>query len=127
MGQQQLLLIVLGVIIVGIALVVAINIFGAQSEESTKDAIVSDCTTLGAMAQQYFRKPSAMGGGSLSFTGWTIPANLDTTDNGVYAISQAGDASDVEITGTPFSSTGFTWSIVATITPNDIISAYTPD
>jgi hypothetical protein len=68
-----------------------------------------------------------MGGGSLSFAGWTIPANLDTTDNGIYTISQEGDASDVEITGTPHGTTGFTWTIVATITPNEVISVYTPN
>ncbi len=53
MGQQQLLLIVLGVIVVGIAIVVGINLFNANAESSTKDGIVSDCTNLGAMAQQY--------------------------------------------------------------------------
>lgn len=122
MGQQQLLLIVLGVIIVGIAVVVGINVFTAQSEESTKDAIVSDCTTLGAMAQYYFRRPTSMSGGSNSFAGWTIPNNLDTTANGTYAITQAGDATDVEVTGSPLGSTGYTWTVVTTITSNDITS-----
>lgn len=55
MGQQQLLLIVLGVIIVGIAVVVGINLFNANAEESTKDTLVSEGTNLGAMAQQYFK------------------------------------------------------------------------
>ena len=126
MGQQQLLLIVLGVIIVGIAVVVGINVFTAQSEESAKDAIVSDCTTLGAMAQQYFRKPTAMGGGSNSFANWSIPDNLDTTANGTYAITQAGDATDVEITGTPLASSGYSWTIVTTVTATDVTSVYTP-
>ena len=67
MGQQQLLLIVLGVIIVGIAVVVGINLFNANAEESTKDGVVSDCTNLGAMAQQYYKKPTSMGGGGNSF------------------------------------------------------------
>jgi hypothetical protein len=57
MGQQQLLLIVLGVIVVGIAVVVGINLFNASAEEANKDGIVSDCTNLGAMAQQYYKKP----------------------------------------------------------------------
>jgi hypothetical protein len=66
MGQQQLLLIVLGVIIVGIAVVVGINLFNANAEESTKDGVVSDCTNLGAMAQQYYKKPTSMGGGEIT-------------------------------------------------------------
>ena len=41
MGQQQLLLIVLGVIVVGIAVVVGINLFNANAESSTQDSIVS--------------------------------------------------------------------------------------
>ena len=122
MGQQQLLLIVLGTIIVGVAIVVGINVFSAQSEESTKDAIVNDCTTLGAMAQQYFRKPTAMGGGSTSFAGWAIPDALDTTANGTYAITQAGDFADVEITGTPHSTSGYDWTIVTTVTPTQVVS-----
>ncbi|MCL6495966.1 MAG: hypothetical protein K6T54_14485, partial [Ignavibacterium sp.] len=87
MGQQQLLLIVLGVIIVGIAVVVGINLFNANAEESAKDSLVSEGTNLGAMAQQFYKKPVAMGGGGNSFNNtsvtpnavWAIPANLDTT------------------------------------------------
>ena len=122
MGQQQLLLIVLGLIIVGLAIVVSIRVFIANSEESTKDAIISDSITLGAMAQQYFRKPRALGGGSISFTDWSIPHTLDTTDHGVYTISRAGNPSDIEITGTPYASTGFNWTVVTTITPFEVTS-----
>ena len=37
MGQQQLLLIILGVIIVGIAIAVGLSLFSAQSIQSNKD------------------------------------------------------------------------------------------
>ena len=67
MGQQQLLLIVLGVIIVGIAVVVGINLFNANAEESAKDTLVSEGTNLGALAQQFYKKPVALGGGGNSF------------------------------------------------------------
>jgi len=123
MGQQQLLLIVLGVIIVGIAVVVGINVFTAQSEESTKDAIISDCTTLGAMAQQYFRKPTEMGGGGNTFTGWTIPASLATTANGTY--SAVAVAATVTITGTPLAATGYSWTITTNVTPTNVTSSET--
>ncbi|MBU1096739.1 MAG: hypothetical protein CVV23_01455 [Ignavibacteriae bacterium HGW-Ignavibacteriae-2] len=121
MGQQQLLLIVLGVIIVGIAVVVGINVFTAQSEESSKDAIVSDCTNLGAMAQQYFRKPVAMGGGGNAFTGWTIPANLATTANGTYTVTIT-DATNIVITGTPLAGTNYTWTVSTAVTPTTVTS-----
>jgi Tfp pilus assembly protein PilE len=81
MGQQQLLLIVLGVIIVGIAVVVGINVFTASSLEANKSALVADLQTIGSMAQQWYRKPAAMGGGGNTFTGWTVPASLRRTNN----------------------------------------------
>lgn len=84
MGQQQLLLIVLGVIIVGVAVVVGINLFSSNAISSARDGMVADLNNLGANAQQFYRKPTAMGGGSYSFTGWTIPPELDTTAFGIY-------------------------------------------
>jgi hypothetical protein len=84
MGQQQLLLIVLGVIVVGIAVVVGINLFNANSVSANRDGVVSDLNNLGAMAQQYYKKPTAMGGGGNSFTGWTLPKLLESTANGSY-------------------------------------------
>ncbi len=85
MGQQQLLLIVLGVIIVGIAVVVGINLFNANATNANRDGVISDLNNLGAMAQQYYKKPTSMGGGGNEFTGWTIPTGLDSTANGTYA------------------------------------------
>ena len=114
MGQQQLLLIVLGVIIVGIAVVVGINVFTASSEEAAKDAVVSDCTTIGAMAQQYYRKPTAMAGGGNDFTGFTVPAALQSNANGSYAAS-GQSATEVIITGTPADG-DYAWTIVTTVT-----------
>ena len=85
MGQQQLLLIVLGVIIVGIAVVVGINLFNANATNANRDGVISDLNNLGAMAQQFYKKPTSMGGGGNTFTGWTIPTGLDSTANGTYA------------------------------------------
>ena len=87
MGQQQLLLIVLGVIVVGIAVVVGINLFNANAVSSNRDGVVSDLNNLGAMAQQFYKKPTSMGGGGNTFTGgggWAIAAELDSTANGIY-------------------------------------------
>jgi len=98
MGQQQLLLIVLGVIVVGIAVVVGINLFNANAVSANRDGVISDLNNLGSMAQQYFRKPTAMGGGGNTFTGFTVPAILDTSPNGVYTTTVT--ATTVTITGT---------------------------
>ena len=99
MGQQQLLLIVLGVIVVGIGVVVGINLFSANAVSANRDGIVADLTNLGAMAQLYYRKPAAMGGGGYTFTGWSIVGTkLDTTPNGVYVPTVA--VQSVTIVGT---------------------------
>ena len=105
MGQQQLLLIVLGVIIVGIAVVVGINVFTASSANANRDAVISDLTTLAAMAQQHYRKPVAMGGGGNAFDKskgaqkiWAVPASLDTTANGIYTATAVG-ATEITLTG----------------------------
>ena len=118
MGQQQLLLIVLGVIIVGIAVVVGINLFNANAKEAAKDGVVSDCTNLGAMAQQYYKKPASMGGGANSFVGWVIPAGLDSTANGTYAASGLS-VSNATITGTPLETT-YAWTVTTTVSPTTI-------
>ena len=89
MGQQQLLLIVLGVIVVGIAVVVGINLFTANAVSSNRDGVVADLTNLATNCQQFYRKPTAMGGGGYTFTGFTIPAEIDTTPNGNYAATVA--------------------------------------
>ena len=124
MGQQQLLLIVLGVIIVGIAVVVGINLFNANAEEAAKDGVVSDCTNLGAMAQQYYKKPASMGGGANTFDGtganppvapWAIPANLLQTANGNYSADVTAQV--VTLTGTPLGNSGYTFEVTTTVTP----------
>jgi Tfp pilus assembly protein PilE len=98
MGQQQLLLIVLGVIIVGIAVVVGINVFTASSSQANRDGVIADLTNLASLAQQYYRKPTALGGGGNTFTGWTLPGQLDTTGNGTYTLTVA--AQSVTLVGT---------------------------
>jgi len=99
MGQQQLLLIVLGVIVVGIAVVVGINLFNVNAVSSNRDGVIADLNNLGTMAQQYYRKPTAMGGGGNSFTNWTIPTHTDTTPNGVYTATIADQSITIVGTG----------------------------
>ncbi len=131
MGQQQLLLIVLGVIVVGIAVVVGINLFNANAETSTQDSIVSQGTNLGALAQQYYKKPVAMGGGGNKFDGfdgsfWTnLPLNLKTSTDATWAtpVVTTGTGGQVVITATPIDADyAAKWTVVTTITPTSIQS-----
>ena len=124
MGQQQLLLIVLGVIIVGIAVVVGINVFTASSSQANTNAVISDLTNLASMAQQYYRKPTALGGGNQTFTGWTIPASLDTTANGTYTPTVAAQSVTLVGLGTDKGTVDATKNVQVTMVvgPNAITS-----
>ncbi|MCZ7602187.1 MAG: hypothetical protein M5R37_04935 [Melioribacteraceae bacterium] len=123
MGQQQLLLIVLGVIIVGIAVVVGINVFTASSSAANRDAVISDMTNLAAMAQQFYRKPTALGGGGNTFTGWTIPTNLASTANGSYAATVAAQSVTLNGTGNELGNDGSdSVRVTMVVGPNAITS-----
>lgn len=134
MGQQQLLLIVLGVIVVGIAVVVGINLFNANAESSTQDSLVSQGTNIGALAQQYYKKPVSMGGGGNTFTptaaGATtflqywgkLPANLKvSTDADWVTTPPAVSDSTIVFTAQPLDQ-AYTWQVITTVTPTSITS-----
>lgn len=112
MGQQQLLLIILGVIIVGIAIAVGISQFGANSTQANKDGVTSSLINLSANAYQYRIRPSTMGGGSNSYAGYTVPSKMVNDENGVYALSSA-TATQIVFTGT--SSVNGSWVATCTV------------
>jgi Tfp pilus assembly protein PilE len=77
MGQQQLLLLVLGAIIVGLAIVVGINLFGEGALKANEDAVRQDILTMMARVEEYYRKPVMLGGG-----GKTLATSLTFGDFG---------------------------------------------
>jgi hypothetical protein len=99
MGQQQLLLIILGVIIVGIAIAVGLSLFSAQSVQSNRDAMINDLNNLAAQAYQFRIRPTSMGGGQGDYTTFSIPIKMRTNENGTYAITTPG-ADVIGITAT---------------------------
>jgi hypothetical protein len=110
MGQQQLLLIILGVIVVGIAVAVGITMFQDNAVSANRDAVVNDLVNLSARAQQFYRRPSSLGGGQNSFLGLNtngisklvnVPTSATswTNSNGTYNVVSATD-SNVIVKGT---------------------------
>lgn len=98
MGQQQLLLIILGVIVVGIAVAVGITMFADSAASSNRDAVTGDLLNLASQAQQFFRRPTAMGGGQGSFnllttSSLSLLTNIPQNANGSYFIETAGTGS----------------------------------
>ena len=121
MGTQQLLLVVLGIFVIGIAIVLASQLFETHAEDTTKDSIASECVNIGQLAQQYFSKPREMGGGSKSFEGWNISSELDSTSSGIYTIS-ARNSNQLILIGKPHDEKGYDWVIQSVITRNNIVS-----
>lgn len=106
MGQQQLLLIILGVIVVGIAVAVGITMFQDNAISANRDAVTNDLVNLASRAQQYYRRPAALGGGGNSFVGLTADAaglakltSKTTNANGTYSIITAGTSTSVVLKG----------------------------
>jgi hypothetical protein len=62
MGTQQILLIVLSVIIVGVAVVAGIAMFNTQSYNSNKQQVASDLVDYGSLVMQWWMTPPAQGG-----------------------------------------------------------------
>ncbi len=109
MGTQQILLIVLSVIIVGVAIAVGISMFNSQSYNSNKTAIASDAQSFATQAVQYYKTPMSQGGAGgadslmtadkvATFLSFQETGNKTTNENGTYTITSAS-GTQVVITG----------------------------
>ena len=123
MGQQQLLMIVLAIIIVGIAIAISVQLFKSNAIESKRDLLIEETTSLATMAIQYYKKPRAMGGGGRSFMGWEIPSQMVQTFNGNF-MRAVVNANEVIITGTGSEAVTDTDSIKVetTVRPDGIVT-----
>ena len=102
MGQQQLLLLILSAIIVGLAIVTGINMFGENAVQANKDAVMQDMLTIASRAQGWYRRPAQLGGGGRAYTGVSVDT-LDfdgTNGNGTFTIAVTGNPDSAIITGT---------------------------
>ena len=104
MGQQQLMLLILVTVVVGIMTVVAINIFSNARDEGIKDIIRQDVLEAATVGQMYYKKSSMLGGGGESFVNITLfDIQLDTA-NAVSSFEITETAANYfKLTATPFS------------------------
>jgi len=129
MGQQQLLLVILVTIIVGIATVVAINTFSSASDNANVDAVTNDIVQIASSAQSYYMKPAMMGGGgntfdNMEFQDLTFPGTVNSITegvnaNGTYTLSNVGGQT-FTITAVPATAGG---SATATVGKDGITSS----
>lgn len=89
MGQQQILLVIVGVIIVGLAIAVGLALFGAQSIASNRDAMITDLQHISLLAYQYRVTLRTMAGGQGDYSLFVIPSQMTSNSNGTYSITDA--------------------------------------
>ena len=149
MGQQQLLLLVLGIVIVGLAVVVGINAFGENQKRANADALVNDGLRIASDIQAYALKPAQFGGAggfsniptisnSAEFfrekIGYPIEPELDADGdpiadsaddynnvNGTFIVSGDG-ASGLVITGTNDDQDNEVYVTVCGVTSSEILT-----
>lgn len=97
MGQQQLLLIVLGVLIVGISVYGGVRVMDDFNQDNDRDQLISQMLSIVAEARKYAAKPSYLGGGEGTLTGFTPPQNMATTDR--FRIYSGATAEALTLTG----------------------------
>jgi hypothetical protein len=101
MGQQQLLLLILAAVIVGVTILLGINLFSQNAAEANQAAVLQDILNIAGRAQAWYKRPAQMGGGGRTFAGISLAAiNLPAANaNGSYLLSGASGTA-VTITGT---------------------------
>lgn len=99
MGQQQLILLVLATIIVGLAMVVGIRAFTENSIKSNSDAMMQDAVRMANDAQAWKQKPGPFGG-QAQYTGAAVANDVDNftgafLDRIGYAVARGTGATAV--------------------------------
>ncbi|HVN47551.1 MAG TPA: hypothetical protein VMU30_01895 [Bacteroidota bacterium] len=98
MGQQQLLLIIVSILLIAFAIAVALSIINAQRVISNRDAIVNDLNDIVANANQFKLRPTNSGGGGGVYNtsrgaanNYDIPAVMKSNANATYFCTVASD------------------------------------
>ncbi len=120
------MLIVLSIIIVGIAVVIGLGLFSEGADQANIDQVVQDVVSMGARAQQFYMKPTALGGGGQDFTNMVIEdvGSAANRNGDEYEVS-GGSPTEVTITGTCVTAKctdaedTAVW-VVGTVTPVDV-------
>lgn len=129
MGQQQLIIIVLTVLVVGLAIYGILGFFDSYTQSHQRDLIVHRMNILVGEAKKYAAKPASLGGGDGSFLGFAPPSKLAITPE-MKIYTTAGDnwvlfqgfgttvgedgKSPVEVVG-QFDKDSDNWSTIATV------------
>jgi hypothetical protein len=85
MGQSQMLIIAVSVLIIGIAILAGTGFFQADEVEINKKAMVNDVNHIAMQARRYYSRPFALGGGNYTYNGFAVPRTFRSNLNGSYS------------------------------------------
>ena len=113
MGQQQLLLIILVTVLVGIATIVAINTMQESRANANYDAIRQTMFDASVRAQAYYMKNKMLGGGGGSFEGISLDEIeiVANHEHGTFSITDSGPDS-FTLTAVPAAGEGNIVSVI---------------
>lgn len=89
MGTQQMFLLVVAALIVGLALVAGIDQFAVGAQGASQDMLRNEASRVAKHAQAWFRRPIPYGGGARSFANFSLTSiNYDSSKiAGVLSVS----------------------------------------
>jgi len=106
MGYQQMLMLVLSILIIGISTVIGIQMFNNEMMNFNRKAVISDMNIFAGVANAYYMTPVNMGGGNRTWDvdqlgfwfGYNYDANNNSisNDNGVYVFTSSEDVLTIE-------------------------------
>ena len=114
MDRRSPFFLVLMIVLFGVAIAVAISIFGERNMQMRRDMVVSSLQHIAADALQFRRRPSTMGGGGGSYDHYSIPVKLRSNEFAAFAIAPASKPDTLIIVATAPHGAG---SITASVDP----------
>jgi len=115
-------LVLLGIVVVGVAIAVAINLFRGNAIDRKREILINESHNLGSIAIAYYKKPRMMGGGGKTFLGWQVPTQLANTVNGFYTAQVSYDNIVIIGTGTEVVTNNDSIKVQTIITADEIKS-----
>lgn len=122
MGQQQLLLIGIAVILVGLSVLAGMTMYRSYLVQMNREQVLGDLNIIGADAQGYYRRAIQQGGGSTSFLNYRVPFGYQDNPNGVYTIKAVSkDEITINGLGVENGDDGNPISYDVTVTPGKLV------
>jgi hypothetical protein len=121
MGTQQVFLLVVAAMIVGLALAAGMDQFNASAQDASRDQMRNEAARVAKHAQAWYRSPEVIGGGGRSFAGFNFEKiNYDSSKvAGVLALSHV-QSNTFRLTATLHDEPA--WRLVMNIYPDSVVA-----